>query len=154
MVDAPNLSARFKFTKEQHVKHHIKRLARDHGWFGWMPPANTFGVSGISDHHFLRDGVFVAIEAKFGANKPTEQQKNFLRSVNEAGGMAFVVNEANIGWLAVWFQAFDKAVESQQRGEDVNEVDGAALTNAVLHLSTGYEEQSQQIIDADDTNVH
>lgn len=35
-------------------------------------------------------GVFIAIEVKSGKGKLTKQQRNFLRVVNEAGGVALV----------------------------------------------------------------
>ena len=59
---------------EKDVKTRIKKLLDDHDWFWFMPPANGFGRTGISDIIAVKRGVFLAIEAKFGKNPPTAMQ--------------------------------------------------------------------------------
>jgi hypothetical protein len=59
------------YTKEAHVKDDMKALLDRFGWFWFMPPANAYGKSGISDIIALKRGTFMAIETKFGSNKPT-----------------------------------------------------------------------------------
>lgn len=85
---------------EAGVKRAVKALLSEHGWFAWMPPANGYGRSGIADFHALKDGKFLAIETKFGSNKPTALQWQFLHSVEAAGGEGIVIGEANLGQLA------------------------------------------------------
>ena len=84
---------------EAGVKAAVKRMLKDHGWFGWMPPANGYGRVGISDIHALKGGHFVAIETKYGGNKPTAMQAAFLGNIAQAGGTALVVNERNLDEL-------------------------------------------------------
>lgn len=92
------------YTSERTVKNAIKKVLTANGWFWWMPPANGYGRAGIADMHALRDGVFLAIETKFGKNKPTPMQEDFLASVLQSGGHAVVVNEKNIPQFEQWLQ--------------------------------------------------
>ena len=46
--------------------------------------------SGISDFLLCIGGTFVAVELKIGANKPTALQKQFIKEINEAGGITGV----------------------------------------------------------------
>ena len=81
---------------EAGVKAAVKKILKTHGWFVWMPPANAFGKAGIADIHALKDGVFLAVETKFGNNKPSKLQSAFLGAVDQHGGKALVVNEKNL----------------------------------------------------------
>jgi hypothetical protein len=72
---------------EKGVKENVKRLLDAFDWFWWMPPANGYGKVGVSDFHAIKDGVFLAIETKFGSNKPTHHQRAFLETINAARGM-------------------------------------------------------------------
>ena len=40
--------------------------------------------------------MFIGIECKAGANKPTKLQEQRLNQINIAGGYTMVINEANI----------------------------------------------------------
>lgn len=52
----------------------------------------TRGQKGVSDIiGLLPGGRFLAVEAKVGRNKPTEDQAAFLAKVNAAGGLGIVV---------------------------------------------------------------
>ena len=97
---------------ERGVKDWIKRLLNFHGWFTWMPAANGYGAQGVSDHLAIKDGVFIAIEAKFGSNKPKPTQKAFAAQIIANNGYAFCVNEKNIDHLAMWLESF--AILSEQ----------------------------------------
>ena len=44
-------------------------------------------------------GRFVGIEAKAGSNKPTALQIKALRDIEQAGGLALVINESNLDYL-------------------------------------------------------
>jgi hypothetical protein len=122
------------YTNEADVKKQVKKLLNQHHWFWWMPPANGFGRTGIADFNALRGGVFLAIETKFGSNKPTAMQIGFLESVASESGMAFVVNEKNLDALAVWLERFDQAIKAQSENKDVEQSDGAAMVDAMAAM--------------------
>lgn len=119
---------------EKGVKSKIKQLLNQHGWFTWMPGANGYGQQGVSDHLAIKDGVFLAIEAKFGHNKPTAVQKSFAAIVNANNCFAFCVNERNIDHLAWWLESFAAMVECQQKGEPIPDDHGARVLNAVAAM--------------------
>lgn len=123
------------FTCEADVKAAVKKLLTKHNYFWWMPPANGFGRTGISDFNALRGGVFLAVETKFGKNKPTPMQIGFIDSVKSEDGMAFVVNENTIEHFAAWLEAFDKAVLAQSEQREVDPLDGAAMIDAMRAMA-------------------
>lgn len=84
---------------EAGVKREVKKLLTKHGWYYWMPSANAFGTSGIADFNAVRSGKFLAIETKFGSNKPTPLQRRYLEQVAAHGGLTMVVNERNLDKL-------------------------------------------------------
>lgn len=124
---------------EKDVKKEVKRMLDYYHWFWWMPPANGFGASGISDFHALKGegvgGVFLAIETKHGNNKPTELQKGFLKSILQSGGLSMVVNEEGLPWLNVWLEAFDRSVKEQEAGKPMTDRNGAAMLDAMKKLT-------------------
>lgn len=127
---------------EKDVKKAVKKLLDRHDWFWWMPPANGYGTTGVSDFNALKNGVFLAIETKFGNNKPTVRQKAYSETIWAQKGIAFCVNETHLEWLEQWLKCFDNATHAvvlagpDTRPEDaVNIEDGAAMLNAV-HMLT------------------
>ena len=64
-----------------------------------MPVGSGFGNSGVPDFLVCHQGTFVGIEAKAGKGKTTALQENNLKRIRDAGGVAVVVNEANIEQL-------------------------------------------------------
>lgn len=120
---------------EADVKKEVKKLLNKHGWFWWMPPANGFGKAGTSDFHALRAGVFIALETKFGTNKPTALQKAFLHSVKAEKGLAFVVDEGNIEHFRAWLDAFDRAAAAVAKSENVAPEDGSIMLNALVAMT-------------------
>lgn len=122
-------------TKEAHVKDDVKALLDKFEWFWFMPPANAYGKSGISDFIALKRGVFMAIETKFGSKKPTPQQIGFLNSVRAADGFAFVVNEKTLFWLAAFLEDFEASSTAAIKGEKVTEEQGSRMLNAIYELS-------------------
>lgn len=123
------------FRNEKGVKDEVKKLLNQHGWFWWMTPANGYGVSGISDFCALRGGVFLAIETKFGGNKVTQLQRGYLESVLAEAGFGFEVNEKNIGWFAVWLDAFDRMAAAEAKKEKPDATDGAFILDAIQALT-------------------
>lgn len=120
---------------EKDVKKKVKALLDRHEWFWCMPPANAYGKSGISDFLVWRRGAFMAIETKFGSNKPTAPQVGFLNSIRAEDGFAFVVSDRNIDWFQAFLESFDIAVVAQSKKEDVPAEHGARMVNAIAELS-------------------
>lgn len=135
-----------RVTNEKGVKAMIKRLLDYYGWFHWMPGANGYGMQGISDHLSIKDGVFLAVEAKFGANKPKPTQKAFAAQIMANDGFAFCVNEKNIVHFAMWLESFAIANEATRRalaaGQDpdtaVPHEHGARMLNALSVLTDAF----------------
>lgn len=120
---------------EKDVKREVKKLLDKHNWFWWMPPANGFGKVGVADFNAIRGGVFLAIETKFGKNKPTVHQSAFLTSIQAEDGFGFVVNEDRIEWLRQWMDAFDRATVAASKNEKPAAEDGATLLNAIREMT-------------------
>ena len=83
-----------EITSEADVKREVRKLLTKYNWYYWMPPANGYGKSGISDFHALKNGKFLAIETKYGSNTPTVLQNKFLADIEAAGGWVLVVNDS------------------------------------------------------------
>jgi hypothetical protein len=127
-----------KIKDEKGVKTLIKRLLDFHGWFHWMPAANGFGAQGISDHLAIKSGVFLAVEAKHGNNKPKPMQKGFGLQIIANDAYAFCVNEKNIDHLAMWLESFEASVAFVKNGgdpEDIPQEHGARMLNAIAVLT-------------------
>lgn len=120
---------------ESDVKKKVKALLNKHGWFWWMPPANGYGKAGTSDFHALRSGVFLAVETKFGSNKPTALQRAFLESIKAEQALAFIVDDGNIGHFEAWLDAFDRATAAIGRDEKVVPEDGSIMMNAIAAMT-------------------
>lgn len=85
--------------KEADVKAEIKRILKDLGIWYFMPVPTGYGVQGIPDFICCAQGMFIAIEAKFGSNKPTRWQAIKLAQIEEHSGLAVVINEKNVETL-------------------------------------------------------
>ena len=90
-----------KQTPEGRVKAAAKKLLEAHGAYFFMPVSNGMGSHGIPDILACLNGRFIAIEAKAGKNKPTDLQTLNLKRIDEAGGLALVINEENLIVLEV-----------------------------------------------------
>lgn len=123
------------YTCEKDVKKRVKELFNREGWFFWMPPANGFGKIGVSDFNALKDGVFLAVETKFGKNTPTVQQKAYLQSIHAAGGLAFVVSEQTLEWFDIWLQTFARAAKAAQKQTPPSQEDGATMLDAAKAMT-------------------
>ena len=132
-----------RVTNEKGVKSKIKQLLDHYGYFHWMPGANGYGTQGVSDHLAIKDGVFLAIEAKFGSNKPKPTQKAFAAQIIANDGFAFCVTEKNIDHLAWWLESFAIAQEASRQAlnekrdpdQAVPPEHGARMLNAISVLT-------------------
>lgn len=127
-----------KIKNEKGVKTLIKRILDFHGWFHWMPAANGYGKSGVSDHNALKDGVFMVIEAKFGDNKPSPMQQQFAGHIFVNDGYAFCVNERNIDHLGWFLESFAVAAECNAKGQELPHEHGARMLNAIAALTAPF----------------
>jgi len=66
------------------------------GCYYFYPVTGGYGKSGVPDIVGVYQGRFFGIECKAGNNKPTPLQQKNLREIEEAGGLAIVVNEDNM----------------------------------------------------------
>lgn len=123
------------YLKEADVKAEVKKLLDKYGWYWWMTPANGYGKAGISDFSALKAGVFLAIETKFGTNKPTAMQIGYLNSIRAEDGFAFVVNEKNVEWLDAWLGAFARSAEAAANKQMPTPEDGAMMVNAIHEMT-------------------
>lgn len=82
-------------TPEARTKKIIRETLKKRKVFYFMPAANGYGVTGVSDFLGVHRGRFFCIEAKAGDNKPTSLQFQFMIGVQNAGGVAVWVNETN-----------------------------------------------------------
>ena len=119
---------------EKDVKAKVKKLLDKYGWFWWMPPANGFGQSGISDFNAVKDGVFMAVETKFGSNKPTAMQGAFLRSINQESCFGFVVTEKTLEWFDTFLEEFERSKIDVSEKKAMAHESGAALIDAIRAL--------------------
>jgi len=86
-------------TPEAKVKKKVKAVLESLGAYYTMPVAGVFGRSGVPDILCCINGRFVGIECKANGGKTTRLQDSNLDAIREAGGVAIVVNETNIGSL-------------------------------------------------------
>jgi len=119
---------------ENGVKKNVKKLLDTAGWFWWTIAGSPFGKGGASDICALKNGVFIAIETKFGSNKPSALQKAFLESINAETGFGFVVNEKNIEWFRTFLDRFGQETDSVVTDKKMSSEGGATLLDAIRAL--------------------
>lgn len=91
---------------EADVKKEVKKILKRLGASWFMPAANGFGKAGVSDIIVNYRGRFIAIETKFGKNKPTNNQMTYGIEQHEQGGMFMVISEKNLHWIEPEIRAF------------------------------------------------
>lgn len=123
------------FASEKDVKREVKKILDREDWFYWMPPANAFGKSGISDFHAMKDSVFMAVETKFGKNTPTAQQIGFLNSIRACGGFAFVVSETRLDFFNRFMLAYSESVRCVRSKKTIPDEIGAEMINMIAEMS-------------------
>jgi hypothetical protein len=85
------------YTKEEHVKKHVKEILNGYPKVFWYMPVQTgYGVRGIPDFVVCMNGRFIGIETKFGGNKETTWQQMQGAKIQAAGGLYIVIDEKNI----------------------------------------------------------
>jgi Holliday junction resolvase len=83
-------------TPEGKVKKKIVEQLKALGCYYFFPATGGYGKSGVPDIVGCYKGKFFGIECKAGKNTPTALQEKNLSDIALAGGVAAVVNEANM----------------------------------------------------------
>lgn len=89
-------------TPEGKVKTKVRAELIKRNVYHFMPATGGYGRSGIPDIVGCHRGYFFAIETKAGAGKTTALQERELQQIRDAGGVAFVINETNVGDIVEW----------------------------------------------------
>jgi Holliday junction resolvase len=92
-------------TPESKVKTKIHAILKAHGAYAVNYIGGISANNGTPDILACLNGRFIAIEAKAGKNKPTDLQTFNLKRIDEAGGLALVINETNIDQLEFILEA-------------------------------------------------
>ena len=95
-------------TPEKKVKAKVVEILKAHGVYYFFPATFGMGRSGVPDIICCYKGRFLAIECKAGAGKTTALQDRELDLIKKAGGVQMVVNEKNLGELAVLLNVLRK----------------------------------------------
>jgi Holliday junction resolvase len=88
-------------TPESKVKAKIHAMLKARGAYAVNYIGGISANNGTPDILACLQGRFIGIEAKAGKNKPTDLQTLNLKRIDEAGGLALVINEENLIVLEV-----------------------------------------------------
>jgi Holliday junction resolvase len=94
-------------TPESKVKKKVTDQLKKMGAYYFYAFTGGYGKSGVPDIIGCYRGCFFGIECKAGTNKPTPLQEKNLREIRDAGGVAFVINEDNIGEVVEWMKGLE-----------------------------------------------
>ena len=83
-------------TPEAKVKARVTKQLKALGAYYFYPVTGGYGRSGVPDIVGCFNGLFFAIECKAGKNQPTALQRKNIDEIACAGGLVWVVNEANM----------------------------------------------------------
>lgn len=86
-------------TPERKVKDKVKKVLKELGAYYAMPATGGYGSSGVPDFLVCYRGRFFGLECKANGGKTTALQEKNLEDIRKNGGVAFVVNEHNVGNL-------------------------------------------------------
>jgi len=93
-------------TPERRVKDKVKKVLKELGAYYAMPATGGYGSSGVPDFLVCLRGRFIGIECKANGGKPTALQEKNLEDIRKNSGIAFVVDENNVGDLRELMSAF------------------------------------------------
>lgn len=82
---------------EAEITESIRNMLRNLGVFHWKNFSGPMQhPKGISDILGIWKGRFLAIEVKTEKGRVTDHQKEFLRHVNQSGGLGFVARSVDV----------------------------------------------------------
>jgi len=84
-------------TPERKVKAKVEAALKAAKAYYFSPATHGYGRSGVPDIIACLGGRFIAFECKAGKGTTTALQERELRRIVEAGGVALVVSEENVG---------------------------------------------------------
>jgi Holliday junction resolvase len=113
-------------TPESKVKTKIHALLKAHGAYAVNYIGGISANNGTPDILACLNGRFIAIEAKAGKNKPTDLQTLNLKRIDEAGGLALVINEETLNQLEFILEAEHPRSNYQLFARPLTEADGGA----------------------------
>lgn len=87
-------------TPEGKVKDKVVAILKEHGAYYFFPATGGYGRSGVPDIVCCYEGRFIAFECKAGKNVPTALQAREINAIQDAGGVAFVIYEDNVGLVS------------------------------------------------------
>lgn len=86
-------------TPEAKVKAKCVKHLKEMGAYYFYPSTHGYGRSGIPDIVVCYDGLFIGIECKANGNKTTPLQERELNAIDDANGMALVIDETTVSEL-------------------------------------------------------
>ena len=86
-------------TPEKKVKKKVRALLDALGAYYVMPVTGGYGTQGAPDFLVCIKGHFIGIETKAGRGKTTALQDLNLQRIRDAGGIAWVIRETDLGVL-------------------------------------------------------
>jgi hypothetical protein len=98
-------------TPERKVKKQAMEFLKAMGAYWFYPVTGGYGKSGVPDIVGCWRGQFFGIECKAGRNKPTALQLKNLKEIQDAGGVALIVNEGNVKQLPEMLEGIEKVPE-------------------------------------------
>ncbi len=83
-------------TPEKKVKDKVVAQLKALGAYYFYPVTGGYGASGVPDIIVCYKGRFFGLECKANGNKPTALQRLNIDKINDAGGIALVIDEHNM----------------------------------------------------------
>ena len=83
-------------TPEKLVKNKVVAQLKALGAYYFYPVTGGYGASGVPDIIVCYKGRFFGLECKANGNKPTALQRLNIDKINDAGGIALVIDEHNM----------------------------------------------------------
>ena len=94
-------------TPESKVKAKVRKVLKELNAYYVMPVTAGYGNSGAPDFIVCYRGKFFGIECKANGNKPTALQYKNLKEIQDCGGEALIVDEANVNQLHEVLRSYD-----------------------------------------------
>jgi len=115
-------------TPESKVKTKIHAILKARGAYAVNYIGGISANNGTPDILACLHGRFIGIEAKSGTNKPTDLQTLNLKRIDDAGGLALVINETNLPLLRDILEATYPQSNYRQFARPIKEATDGAPT--------------------------
>lgn len=115
-------------TPESKVKAKIHAILKAQGAYAVNYIGGVSANNGTPDILACLHGRFIGIEAKSGNNKPTDLQTLNLKRIDDAGGLALVINETNLPLLRDILEATYPQSNYRQFARPIKEATDGAPT--------------------------